>query len=247
MGIGRIFGAGLILGVFAGLSAAPFADEAQARPRPHHARRARAARASKASHKKRGCRREKPVSFLVRKNFMKNGQLRPKIHQKALRFRAEHYGWVEGLGLEAYADHSAISDAVQTKFMGLPVRVHKKIVPKLHCVERTIRASCNGKGQRYVPHAIGGFREQNTYRQGEVSNHLFGIAIDIDPEKNPCCGCVDPWPTHPNCQDQSKSVYQKTALPRCWIDAFEQHGFYWLGHDTLQDTMHFEYLGNPDR
>ncbi|QUS47068.1 hypothetical protein F1331_25700 [Salmonella enterica subsp. enterica serovar Dessau] len=24
-------------------------------------------------------------------------------------------------------------------------------------------------------------------------------------------------------------------------------GFYWLGHDVLQDTMHFEFLGDPDK
>jgi len=178
---------------------------------------------------------------------MRHGQLLPKRHLKALRYRAKHYGYVEGEGLEAYADHSAISQAVQTKFMGLPVRVHKKIAPKLACVERTIRRYCTHKGQRYVPHAIGGFRERNTYRKGEVSNHMFGIAIDIDPAKNPCCGCVQPWPTNPACRKKNQSVYKKTALPRCWIRAFEQHGFYWLGHDKLQDTMHFEYLGNPDR
>lgn len=212
------------------------------------ARRAEATR--RASGKKKSgktCKREKPKSFLVRKNFMKNGQLRPAVHQKALRFRAERYGWVEGAGLDAYAEHSAISQAAETTFMGLRIRLHKKVVPKLRCVERTIRTKCSGKGRRYVPRAIGGFREANTYRGGEVSNHMFGIAIDIDPDRNPCCGCVDPWPSHRACQGQKKSVYEKTELTSCWIGAFEQHGFHWLGHDSLEDTMHFEYLGDPDR
>jgi hypothetical protein len=31
------------------------------------------------------------------------------------------------------------------------------------------------------------------------------------------------------------------------VHAFERYGFYWLGHDVLQDTMHFEFLGDPDR
>lgn len=203
---------------------------------------AEAARRAKAKQKTQACKREKPKSFLIRKNYLKTGQL-----PKALRFRAERYGWVEGAGLEGFAQHSAISQAADTTFMGLPIRVHKKIVPKLRCVERTIRSSCNGRGKRYVPKAIGGFRESNTFRKGEVSNHMFGIAIDIDPDRNPCCGCVDPWPSHRYCQSGAKSVYEKTELTRCWIDAFEQHGFYWLGHDSLEDTMHFEYLGDPDR
>jgi hypothetical protein len=79
-----------------------------------------------------------------------------------------------------------------------------------------------------------------------VSNHLLGIAIDIDPDRNPCCGCVDPWPTNPVCK-KTGTVYKRTALTRCWIQSFERFGFDWLGHDTLEDTMHFEFLGDPDR
>ena len=36
-------------------------------------------------------------------------------------------------------------------------------------------------------------------------------------------------------------------MPECWVHAFERFGFYWLGHDVLRDTMHFEFLGDPDR
>ncbi len=249
----RSLGRVLAFALWAAALAAALPGQAEGRPnRGSTSRRPtppRAAEAKRASSKKaaKGCKKEKALSFLVRKNFMKGGQLKPAVHQRALKFRAQHYGWVEGANLEAYAEHSAISQAAETTFFGLPIRVHKKIVPKLRCVERTIRANCNGKGKRYVPKAIGGFREANTYRGGEVSNHMFGIAIDIDPDRNPCCGCVDPWPSHRYCQGGAKSVYEKTELTQCWIDSFEQHGFHWLGHDSLEDTMHFEYLGNPDR
>jgi len=80
-----------------------------------------------------------------------------------------------------------------------------------------------------------------------VSNHLFGIAIDIDPDRNPCCGCVEPWPSHPACKAAKKDPYEMSELPRCWVQAFERYGFYWLGRDQLHDTMHFEFLGDPDR
>jgi hypothetical protein len=126
--------------------------------------------------------------------------------------------------------------------------VHKKIVPALRCVEKRIRKTCKKRAEQYSPHAVGGFRTANSFRGGEVSNHLFGIAVDIDPEKNPCCGCVSPWPDHPACQGTAASIFERTALPRCWIDAFERYGFYWLGRDPdLRDTMHFEFLGDPDR
>jgi len=104
-----------------------------------------------------------------------------------------------------------------------------------------------GRSTRYVPRGLGGFRTANTYRGPELSNHLFGIAIDIDPERNPCCGCVDPWPSSPLCKIESQDVYDRTALTKCWVRSFEHFGFDWLGHDTLEDTMHFEFLGDPDR
>ena len=117
----------------------------------------------------------------------------------------------------------------------------------LRCVERYLERTCTGAKERYTPRALGGFRQANTYRGGEVSNHLFGIAIDIDPNRNPCCGCVAPWPDHPACRNPNETVFERTALPRCWIDGFERFGFYWLGRDPeLRDTMHFEFLGNPE-
>ena len=88
---------------------------------------------------------------------------------------------------------------------------------------------------------------RNTYRGGEVTNHAYGIAIDIDPSENTCCGCVKPWSDAPACKRVTQSEYDHMAMPECWVHAFERYGFYWLGHDVLKDTMHFEFLGDPDR
>ena len=119
------------------------------------------------------------------------------------------------------------------------------MAPALGCVEAEIQHSC--QKHPYHPTAVSGFRDHNSYRGGEITNHLFGLAIDIDPERNPCCHCVEPWPDHPACQGEKKSAYERMAMPKCWVDAFEKYGFYWLGRDFLQDTMHFEFLGRPDR
>ena len=40
---------------------------------------------------------------------------------------------------------------------------------------------------------------------------------------------------------------ERAALPACWIKSFERFGFHWLGRDALEDTMHFEFLGDPER
>ena len=208
---------------------------------------AAAERTREKRHPRRACPVQKPQKFLIRSSFIKHGSLNEAAHERALRYRAEQYGSVEGFGLERYNKEKAYSSAVSVRFMGLPLQIHKKVAPALRCVERAIRRTCTGPHERYVPRAIGGFRQANTYRGGEISNHLFGIAVDIDPDRNPCCGCVSPWPNHPACKAPSETVFERTALPRCWIDTFEHYGFYWLGRDPdLRDTMHFEFLGDPE-
>jgi hypothetical protein len=205
------------------------------------------AEADEADASARGCRPVKMLPFLLRKNFVRKGMTDTRVHARSLRWRAETYGSVPGLGLEGY-HQSPVSDHVRTThFMGLPVALHEKVVPELACVERRLRQQCRAPRDSYHPRAIGGVRTVNTYHQGEVSNHLFGIALDIDPDRNPCCHCVEPWPEHPACQKAARSVYERTELPRCWIQTFETFGFYWLGHDQLEDTMHFEFLGDPGR
>jgi len=197
-------------------------------------------------HVHQACLRQKPQTFLIRSNFVKHGALNAPLHEQALRYRAEQYGSVEGLGLERYNKQKAYASALSVRFMGLPLQIHKRVAPALRCVERYLERTCTGPKERYAPRAVGGFRQTNTYRGGEVSNHLFGIAVDIDPDRNPCCGCVAPWPDHPACRSPHETVFERTALPRCWIDGFERFGFYWLGRDPeLRDTMHFEFLGDP--
>ncbi len=195
-----------------------------------------------------GCRLQEAKPFLKRTAFVKKGQLNGRLHARAVRYRVEHYGHIEGLGFEELNAETAISQAATVRFMGHQVSVHKKIAPALTCVQKRLRKTCSKNSERYSPAAVGGFRTANSFRGGEISNHLFGIAVDIDPDKNPCCGCVSPWPEHPACQGPASSVFERTAMPRCWIDAFERYGFYWLGRDPqLRDTMHFEFLGDPER
>lgn len=194
------------------------------------------------------CRPQKAKEFLKRPYFVKRGRLDASRNKSSLEYRTSRYGRVEGAGFEALNPKTALSQATVTKFFGLPVRLHREIIPALRCVEKRIHKTCKKAAQRYTPRALGGFRESNTFRGGEVSNHLFGIALDIDPDRNPCCGCVEPWPTHRACQGDADSVFDRTELPRCWIYAFERYGFYWLGRDPhLRDTMHFEFLGDPRR
>jgi hypothetical protein len=188
------------------------------------------------------CNEQPPQDFLVRGNFLRGGTA---AVQRAIQYRTDTYGYFQGFG-HAPSDAQPPSHfVVDTTFMDLPVRMHRKVVPALKCVEEEIRRSC--ADHPYKAHALAGIRFRNTYRGGEVTNHIYGIAIDIDPSINTCCGCVKPWSDSPVCQKPAKTEYDRMAMPECWVHAFERYGFYWLGHDVLRDTMHFEFLGDPDR
>jgi hypothetical protein len=193
-----------------------------------------------------GCRVQAPQKSLERRHYMTNGVIDIKKQSSAVRYLAERYGHVNDDVTKRWNGKSALSNSVTVRFMDLPLTVHNKIAPALSCVEKRIRSTCGAKAQ-YRPKVIGGFRTANTYRGVEISNHLFGIALDIDPDRNPCCGCVAPWPSHPKCKLASSSPYDRAEMPKCWVQAFERYGFDWLGHDKLEDTMHFEFLGDPDK
>jgi hypothetical protein len=180
------------------------------------------------------CREQKAQDFLIRAHMLASPDGFARAVDQAIRYRVEKYG----------KPAQARLLAEETRFFDLPVRLHRRVVPALSCVETALRAECGE--HRYVPRALSGLRTRNTYRGGEISNHLFGIAIDIDPDRNPCCGCVPPWSEVPRCRRPARDPLDRADLPACWVGVFERYGFYWLGRDAMQDTMHFEFLGDPD-
>ncbi|MDP9001371.1 MAG: M15 family metallopeptidase [Myxococcota bacterium] len=188
------------------------------------------------------CNEQSPQDFLVRSTFLKGGQ---DAIQRAIQYRTDTYGYFKGFGRAGADAQSPSTYVVSTTFMDLPIKMHRKVVPALQCVEEEIKRTC--ARHPYTPHALAGIRYKNTYRGGEVTNHIYGIAIDIDPGQNSCCGCVKPWNEAPICKRPAKTEYDRMAMPECWVHGFERYGFYWLGHDVLRDTMHFEFLGDPDR
>lgn len=198
------------------------------------------------------CNEQQPQDFLVRGNFAGRGRFTPQqLRQRhdnaehAIRYRTEQYGRFAPFGRADWNASAPSVFATTVRFFGLRTRVNQKIAPAIKCAEREIVRAC--AGSPYVPERLSGLRDHNTYRGGEVSNHVFGIAMDIDPMKNTCCGCVPPWNDAPLCHQEGLTTYQRMAMPECWVHSFEKYGFYWLGHDQLMDTMHFEFLGDPDR
>lgn len=189
-----------------------------------------------------GCAKQSPQSFLIRQNYLKDRAM----FTQAVDYRTKNYGYVSGFGDPTLNARSPSYYAAKTTFFGIPVTLNRRILPALRCVEAAIKAECTSTP--YQPKALSGLRLTNTYHDYEVSNHLYGIAIDIDPSLNPCCNCVGHWAQDPICKEPDTGPYSRMAMPECWVRIFEEYGFYWLGRDpSLRDTMHFEFLGDPSR
>jgi hypothetical protein len=164
--------------------------------------------------------------------------------KRAIDYRTRHYGRFPGVGSRRDNPHPPQFYAKRAKFMGLPVVLHEKIVPALACVEARLLRECGN--HPYRPRRIGGLRLDNTFLDYEVSNHVYGIALDIDSDLNPCCNCIGNWSKNAACAKKVSSVFERMAMPPCWVEVFERYGFHWLGRDDLEDTMHFEFLGDPE-
>jgi hypothetical protein len=196
------------------------------------------------------CNEQKPQSFLVDAHFdsfdATGGSALEwrRILDRAVRYRTEQYGYVKGFGKKAWNASTPLDQASVVTFFGVQVPIHRRIAPALRCVETAIRARCTD--QPYHPYVLSGLRKRNTYVGGEVSNHVYGIALDVDPARNPCCGCIGEWRSSERCQND-KTKFQRMEMPRCWITEFERFGFYWLGHSKIEDTMHFEFLADPSQ
>jgi hypothetical protein len=197
------------------------------------------------------CNEQKAQPFLMRAHFDSNYALGEehrkqwaKVLGEAVRYRTEQYGYVEGYGRRAWNSRAPAEQADTVTFFGVPVTIHARVAPALACVEVAIKAHC--QTEPYQPAVLSGMRKRNTYLNGEISNHVYGIAIDVDPMRNPCCGCIGSWRTNSRCQNQ-KSKFERMDMPKCWIKEFERFGFYWLGNDRIEDTMHFEFLADPSK
>jgi hypothetical protein len=123
-------------------------------------------------------------------------------------------------------------EQVRTKFLGIPVRVHRKIAPHLEQVaSRLAEARARDASLRpFLRRLSGGFADRNIAGTDRRSAHAFGIAIDLDKSMS------DYW------RWQRKGPHRwHNRIPQPIVDAFEAEGFIWGGRWYHYDTMHFEF------
>ncbi|WP_198328528.1 M15 family metallopeptidase [Methylovulum psychrotolerans] len=82
--------------------------------------------------------------------------------------------------------------------------------------------------KKFVSNTSGTFNWRVISGTKLLSNHSFGIAIDINTKFS-------------NYWQWSGKMQYKNAIPQKIVEIFEKHGFIWGGKWYHYDTMHFEY------
>lgn len=125
-----------------------------------------------------------------------------------------------------------VREQVRIGFLGMPVRVHRKIAPALERVAGRLRAALERDAslRPFLRRLSGGFAERNIAGTSRPSAHAFGIAIDLDKSMS------DYWRWQ-----RSGPRRWRNRIPQAIVDAFEAEGFIWGGRWYHYDTMHFEY------
>ncbi len=134
------------------------------------------------------------------------------------------YGIIAVLGGRIVTPKHWESDNMTTisDFPGVNKRlyVNKAIVAPL----REALRLCIDRHDGYAIHSIGCFNPRPKRSNGnELSLHSWGVAVDINPDKNPM--------GRPLVKD----------IPNEWIAIFESCGWTWGGHFPIADPMHFQW------
>jgi hypothetical protein len=140
---------------------------------------------------------------------------------------------VEPLFVATYGGPSTVAaQQIRVRFLGMPVRVHRKIAPALARVaERIARARQADAGLgRFLRKLAGGFAARKIAGTDRTSAHAFGIAIDLDKSQSDYWR----WQKH-------SPLHWRNRFPQAIVEAFEAEGFIWGGRWFHYDTMHFEY------
>lgn len=131
-------------------------------------------------------------------------------------------GWGPGWPTERTADQVKISRAGSTP---TAISVHRGIAP---LVAEGLRST--EEEIRYDVRMLGGYCSRPIRGSTSTpSNHSWGLAVDINWDKNPML--------------KSRLV---TDLPAQMVTAWKALGFAWGGdYRTRKDSMHFEFMGTP--
>ena len=153
-----------------------------------------------------------------------------------------------GLYRELYSitnKKSAQKQLVKVKLAGYYTSVHKDIAGKIKSIDsKIIELSKTDSEVRDFLKSIGsvqGFNWRKIAGTARMSNHSYGIAIDILPKKSRKKILYWFWEQAKNDKWMLLPQSSLWTPPDSVVKIFLEEGFAWGGHWDRYDTMHFEY------
>ncbi len=123
----------------------------------------------------------------------------------------------------------------------LPHTLHQKIkITHINDVDKHLAAVSNELDKnpalsKYLTNIGGTFNWRYIKNTKRLSEHSFGIAIDINTSFS------NYWMWDCKCTDELSVLSYHNRIPFSIVSIFEKHGFIWGGKWYHYDTMHFEY------
>lgn len=118
------------------------------------------------------------------------------------------------------------SNLVTVNFLGGSVTIRREFAPSLQRIDAAWRAR-GGDAGFYNVTSVGGYNCRKIAGSNRWSNHAYGVAIDINPSRNPH--------TRPG-----SSNYGATDMPAAFVNLFRSEGWGWGGNwNSSKDTMHY--------
>ena len=131
-----------------------------------------------------------------------------------------------GTGKDVQATACDDSQMVTTNFLGGSVRIHENFIQSVKRIDQRWRAK--GGQSFYKVTSIGGYVCRKIRGSGKMSNHSYGLAIDINPMQNP----------------HLKSAC-RTDMPPEFRQLFLDEGWGWgCNWRSSKDAMHFSKARN---
>ncbi len=111
-------------------------------------------------------------------------------------------------------------DETKISLLNPKIKIHKKIVPAVLCVQKEIQDSCPGIGDFKLMNLRGYEWSVNDKNPEILPSSSYGISVDVNP------------PTD--------------SMPKCIVDAFKKYGFRWGGEFKEPMIWHFEFMSDPN-
>jgi hypothetical protein len=132
-----------------------------------------------------------------------------------------------------------------TFFLGHKVMIHRDLLEDLARVEERIQSAViqDSLLREYVDSigSLAGFNWRAIEGTETLSNHSFGIAIDIIPKDYKGKEVYWRW-SLPFFPKWYSLPWEKRHMPpQAFVEAFEEEGFIWGGKWLFYDSIHFEY------